>query len=120
MESFEFKTGVILHIDGKTKVYALTEEEMFYAQAFVDAIRRHENTKACTSESIPHKATSLAALRISKGYTQLELAKRIGVARTSVAMWEIGKATPTHPNLVALAKLFDVSVDDICALIERR
>ena len=119
MESLEFETGIIYTRDGKTKVYALTEEEMRYVQALIAAFER-ENAKACTAKPMSRQATSLAALRKRNGYTQLELAKRIGVARTSVAMWETGETTPSPKKLVALAKLFDVSVDDICALIERR
>ncbi len=52
-------------------------------------------------------------LRAASGYTQEDVAHRIGVSRQSVAKWEAGKSTPDLEKLIALAELFDVSLDEL-------
>ena len=43
-------------------------------------------------------------LRERAGYTQLELATRLKVDRTTVAKWEAGKAFPTSAKLPRVAE----------------
>jgi transcriptional regulator with XRE-family HTH domain len=50
-------------------------------------------------------------LRKQDGYTQAYVAKRLGIAQTSYGQYELGKARPEYEHLVALARLYDVSVD---------
>ncbi len=52
-------------------------------------------------------------LRAKSGYTQEDIAHRLGVSRQSVAKWEAGKSTPDLEKLIALAELFDVSLDEL-------
>lgn len=51
--------------------------------------------------------------RKSKGISQKELAKRIGVDQTAVSMWETGKAMPKANKLPALAKILDCSIEEL-------
>lgn len=51
--------------------------------------------------------------RQAKGLTQEELAVRVGVSRSSVAMWETGKAFPRASMLVALANTLKVSIEQL-------
>ena len=53
----------------------------------------------------------LTALRRQGGWSQEQLADRLGVTRQSVSKWESGAAMPELGKLVALSELFDVSVD---------
>ena len=53
----------------------------------------------------------LTKLRKSKGYTQEELAEKIGVSRQAVARWEAGETTPEMAMLIGLCKAFGVSAD---------
>lgn len=53
----------------------------------------------------------LAALRRREGFSQEQLAERLGVTRQSVSKWESGAAAPELAKLVALSELFQVSVD---------
>ena len=55
----------------------------------------------------------LKALRIERGLTQEQLAARLYVSRTAVSKWETGGGSPNLDSLQALARLFDVSVDDL-------
>ena len=45
--------------------------------------------------------------------TQEEVAERIGVSRQAVAKWETGQSVPDILNCDALAKLYDVELDDL-------
>ena len=56
---------------------------------------------------------NIAALRSACGLTQEELAARIGVSRQSVAKWESGEFAPDLSNASALARVFDVRLDDL-------
>ena len=56
-------------------------------------------------------ADRIKHLREQKGLTQTDLAKQLGITRSSVNAWEMGLSTPTTQCIVALAKLFHVSTD---------
>ena len=55
----------------------------------------------------------LKTLRAERGLTQEQLAARLYVTRTAVSKWETGGGSPNLDSLQALARLFDVSVDDL-------
>ena len=55
----------------------------------------------------------LKALRTERGLTQEQLAARLYVSRTAVSQWETGGGSPNLDSLQAVARLFDVSVDDL-------
>ena len=56
---------------------------------------------------------TIRQLRDEQGWTQLELANRIGVTPGTVYSWERGKFEPRASQLRALALAFGVSMDDI-------
>ena len=60
----------------------------------------------------------LKDLRISKGLGQIELAKKLGVSKGIISMWENGLREPKLTNLIALAKFFDESLDYITGLTD--
>ena len=45
--------------------------------------------------------------------SQEELAARVGVSRQAVSKWELGDATPEVDKLVALARVFGVTTDEL-------
>ena len=53
----------------------------------------------------------IAVLRRAAGWNQGELAHRLGVSPSAVGMYEQGRREPSAATLVALARLFGVSVD---------
>ncbi|MBR1797437.1 MAG: helix-turn-helix transcriptional regulator [Clostridiales bacterium] len=53
----------------------------------------------------------LQLIRKSKGFTQEELAERLGVSRQAVAKWESAQGYPDIENLINLSTLFNVTVD---------
>lgn len=55
----------------------------------------------------------IGELRNKFGITQSELAKRLGVTRSSVNAWELGFATPQLKHIVEMSKIFGTTVDGI-------
>lgn len=53
----------------------------------------------------------IKSLRQQKGLSQQELAKLLFVNQTAVSQWERGVTNPSTDTAIALASLFDVSVD---------
>lgn len=53
----------------------------------------------------------LKELREREGISQYKLAARLGVAQSTVGMWENGKNKPEYATLTAIADYFQVSVD---------
>lgn len=53
--------------------------------------------------------------RKSNNMSQDELAEKLAVTRQSVSLWETGQTQPSLDSIVALAKLFNVSTDDLLA-----
>lgn len=56
-------------------------------------------------------ADRIKALREEKGLTQTELAKQIGITRSSVNAWEMGISVPSTQYIVELSYIFKVSTD---------
>ena len=56
-------------------------------------------------------AKRIKELRTSRGWTQAELARRLGITRNGVNSWEQGLSVPSPAYLVDLAKTFSVSTD---------
>ena len=56
-------------------------------------------------------ADRLVALRREHGYSQEELAARLGVSRQAVSKWERAESSPDTDNLIALARLYGISLD---------
>ena len=56
-------------------------------------------------------ANKLVGLRKKHGLSQEELAEKIGVSRQAVSKWERAEASPDTDNLIALAKIYNISLD---------
>ena len=55
----------------------------------------------------------VAAARKAAGLTQETLGEKLGVSRQAVSKWETGAADPSTANLLALAKLYGVSPEEL-------
>lgn len=62
----------------------------------------------------PANAQRIRDLRIAHGLTLEELARRIGVSKESVRLWETGKGL-RGPNIFKLAREFGVDPSELCA-----
>jgi len=55
----------------------------------------------------------LIELRKKKGYSQEELAEKLGVSRQSVSKWESNNTYPETDKIIQIANLFECSMDDL-------
>lgn len=60
--------------------------------------------------SFPEKIVSL---RRSRGWSQEELAARLGVSRQSVSKWESGASVPELERIIELSRVFEVTTDEL-------
>lgn len=60
----------------------------------------------------------LRRLRKSKGFTQDEIARSLGISFQAISKWERGEGYPDITMLPALANLFDVTVDELLGMDE--
>lgn len=58
-------------------------------------------------------AKRLYEYRKAHGYSQEELAAKIGVSRQAISKWERSESSPDTDNLIALAQLYGVSLDTL-------
>lgn len=58
-------------------------------------------------------ANRLVNLRKKNGLSQEQLAEKLGLSRQAVSKWERAEASPDTDNLICLAKLYGVSLDDL-------
>ena len=58
-------------------------------------------------------ANRLYELRKKHNLSQEELAEKLGVSRQAVSKWERSEASPDTDNLISLAKIYDLSLDEL-------
>lgn len=58
-------------------------------------------------------ADRIKSLRESMQLSQAELAKRLGITRSSVNAWELGISVPSTQYIVELSAIFKVSTDHL-------
>lgn len=87
----------------------------------VRALRKYLRSNT-GSKNPPEQAKSLGetlkAHRTSRGFTQEYVAETLGVSRQAVSKWENGTSDPSTANLMALAKLYGLSVDELLKQVE--
>ena len=59
-------------------------------------------------------------LRESKGFTQRQLAKEIGFVHSAIALWESNNRTPSLEVAKVFAKYFNVSIDYLAGLTDKK
>ena len=76
-----------------------------------DVRKEKEATKKSLGEAIQEHRTECKM-------TQEFVAEAIGVSRQAVSKWETGASDPSTSNLIALAKLFGISAEELVKKIE--
>lgn len=82
----------------------------------VKALRRYLNTGSIRKEKEAVRKSlgeTLKEHRFRCGMTQEFVAERLGVSRQAVSKWENGTSDPATSNLLALAKLYGVSPEEL-------
>lgn len=58
-------------------------------------------------------ANRLVQLRKQHGFSQEELAAKLGLSRQAVSKWERAEASPDTDNLILLSRVYNVSIDEL-------
>lgn len=64
-------------------------------------------------------AGRLVQLRKQHNFSQEELADKLGISRQAVSKWERAEASPDTDNLISLARLYNISLDDLLKTDEK-
>lgn len=56
---------------------------------------------------------NLIKLRKGKGWSQEELADKLGLSRQAISKWEVGTSKPDIDNVIKISKLFEISIDEL-------
>lgn len=59
------------------------------------------------------KFNKLKIFRKRNGFTQEEIAEKLGVSRQAVAKWEHGETMPDIESCIKLADLYEVTIDNL-------
>ena len=86
-------------------VYLLIKALRKYLSSRPEREERRENAK--------HIGQVIKNHHVRCNMTQEFLADRLGVSRQAVSKWESGASAPSTTNLMALAKVFDVSAEEL-------
>lgn len=62
----------------------------------------------------------ITELRLSRKWSHTEMADRVGYSERHLAAVEIGKASPTHRVIVAIAQVFGLRGSQLLARAERK
>ena len=86
----------------------------------IKALRKYINDGSRPETAAVRKSLgeAIKAHRTRCGMTQELVAERLGVSRQAVSKWESGTSDPSTSNLLALAKLFGVSVEELLRGVE--
>lgn len=87
----------------------------------VRALRRYLKSGEVRKEKDTVKKSlgeALKAHRIQCQMTQEFVAERLGVSRQAVSKWENGSSDPSTSNLLALAKLYGISPEELLKQVQ--
>ena len=89
---------------------------MYKRQVLIKALIRYIRSKDVRKEKAEIKRSLGEVLKQHREeckMTQEFVAESVGVSRQAVSKWENGTSDPSTSNLIALAKLFDLSAEEL-------
>ena len=89
----------------------------------IKALRKYNRSEEARKEKAETRRSLGEVLRdhrVRCKMTQEFVAESLGVSRQAVSKWETGTADPSTSNLLALAKLFGVSAEELLRSVEER
>lgn len=60
--------------------------------------------------------SNLKTLRLREGWTQAQLAQKLGITKSVISAYETGLRLPSYDILIHIAKIFKVSTDYLLSL----
>ena len=89
----------------------------------IRALKKYNRSEEVRKEKAENRRSLGEVLRdhrVRCKMTQEFVAESLGVSRQAVSKWETGTADPSTSNLLALAKLFGVSAEELLRSVEER
>jgi len=119
-DNFMMRTDIIVTI--VLIVYAALWIGFFYiVYLVIKALKVYIRSKEVRQEMAVVKKTlgeTIKAYRMERNMTQEFVAESLGVSRQAVSKWEMGTSDPSTSNLLALAKLYGVSAEELLGCIK--
>ena len=91
----------------------MSSERRCYFAGIIQIARKSQSASAAVRLHAAICCENLKALRRQYGYTQQFVAEQLGITPQSYHAYEAGITIPTLPNFIKLARLYDVSLDDL-------
>lgn len=120
-DNFMMRSDIIITI--VLIVYAALWIGFFYiVYLVIKALKVYIRSKEVRQEKALVKKSlgeTIKAYRMERNMTQEFVAESLGVSRQAVSKWEMGASDPSTSNLLALAKLYGVSAEELLSCIEK-
>ena len=103
-------------------VIAAAGAVLYFFLLLIKALKKYINSDEVRKEKkVIRKSLGevLKENRLRCKMTQEFVAETLGVSRQAVSKWEKGTSDPSTSNLIALAKLYDVSSEELLKNIEK-
>ncbi len=100
---------------------ALISVSVYITVLIIRALKKYIKSKDVRKEKAEVKRSlgeTLRDCRTKCKMTQEFVAETIGVSRQAVSKWESGTSDPNTSNLLALAKLYEVPVEELLKSVE--
>ena len=88
----------------------------------IKALKKYNRSEEVRKEKAENRRSLGEVLRdhrVRCKMTQEFVAESLGVSRQAVSKWETGTADPSTSNLLALAKLFGISAEELLRSVEQ-
>jgi transcriptional regulator with XRE-family HTH domain len=59
------------------------------------------------------KATRLKLARLQEGFSQHDVARKLGISQSTLSLWESGHRSPSEERREALAALYGRTLDEL-------
>ena len=115
------KGTIVMFIFGLPIMIAVFSGFVYLFVLLCRALKKYIGSKEVREEK-NHVKKALGEIlkehRVRCKMTQEFVAERLGVSRQAVSKWESGASDPSMSNLIALAKLYGVTVEDILSQVK--
>lgn len=108
-----YQVAAILYVLVMAAVFGVA---LYLLILIIKALKKYINSKEVREEKSSIKRSlgeELKARRLQCKMTQEFVADALGVSRQAVSKWENGTVDPSTSNLLAIAKLYGISAEDL-------
>lgn len=108
-----YQVAAILYVLAMAAVFGVA---LYLLILIIKALKKYINSKEVREEKSTIKRSlgeELKAQRLQCKMTQEFVADALGVSRQAVSKWENGTVDPSTSNLLAIAKLYGISAEEL-------